>query len=98
MEQTKKIWGRIDTYGGKLVENIVQAISRDLLSECMLRLNNEGANIVMHIHDEVVCEFNEDYAEARLKFTEEMMGEAPHWAAGLPLNADGYITNFYKKE
>jgi len=98
MEQTKKVWGRIDTYGGKLVENIVQAISRDLLSECMLRLDDAGTKIVMHIHDEVVCEFNEDYAEARLKFTEEIMGEAPNWAAGLPLNADGYITNFYKKE
>jgi len=96
MEQTKKVWGRIDTYGGKLVENIVQAISRDLLSECMLRLDQRGAKIVMHIHDEVVVEIGGVFLT--LEFIEREMGEVPSWAAGLPLNADGYVTNFYKKE
>jgi len=101
MEQTTKTWGRVDTYGGKLVENIVQAISRDLLSECMLRLDENGAKIVMHIHDEVVVELNHDHEEAEsltLEYVERIMCEGVSWAQGLPLNADGYITNFYKKD
>lgn len=89
-------WTRIDTYGPKLVENIVQATARDLLAEAMLRLKEVGYNIVMHCHDEVVV-------EAPLEFGSvddmgSIMSAQPVWADGLPLNADGYECEFYKKE
>lgn len=98
MEQTKKVWGKLDTYGGKLVENIVQAIARDCLSESMLRLDAAGYKIVMHVHDEAVIEIPETKASETLKDIERIMGESVSWAKGLPLRADGYITKYYKKD
>lgn len=88
-----KKWERIETYGPKLVENIVQATSRDLLAYAMQNLRDR--RIVMHIHDEVVI-------EAKLKVSLEeicnVMSQTPPWAEGLLLRADGYETEFYKKD
>lgn len=92
---TKK-WERIDTYGPKLVENIVQAIARDLLSEAMLKLDKAGYEIVMHIHDEVVIEAPK--IKGSLKEVCDIMGITPKWAEGLFLRADGYECEYYKKD
>lgn len=91
-----KKWMRIETYGPKLVENIVQATARDLLALAMLRLRNAGFQIVMHIHDEAVLEVPE--GKSSVDEICRMMAIAPDWAAGLPLRADGYECNFYKKD
>ena len=91
---TKK-WERIDSYGPKFVENIVQATARDILVEAMRRLEAAGYQIVMHIHDEVVIE-----ADRRMSLQAvcDQMGRTPPWASGLQLRADGYETDFYKKD
>jgi DNA polymerase len=89
---TKK-WERLETYGPKLVENIVQATSRDILCYAMRTLS--GYRIVMHIHDEVVIEAP---AEADLNNVCGLMGLSPPWANGLTLRADGYETPFYRKD
>ena len=91
-----KKWMRIETYGPKLVENIVQATARDLLALAMLRLRNQGFDIVMHIHDEAVLEVPEGVS--RVEEICQIMSEQPDWAAGLPLRADGYECAFYKKD
>ena len=89
---TKK-WERLDSYGPKFVENIVQATSRDILCYAMRTLR--CCSIVMHIHDEVVIE-----ADRRMSLQAvcEQMGRTPPWAKGLRLRADGYETDFYKKD
>jgi DNA polymerase len=89
---TKK-WERLETYGAKLVENFCQSISRDLLIFSMQNLKNH--RICMHIHDEVVIEAPTDQ---NLTEIEKIMAITPSWAKGLPLNADGYETTFYKKD
>ena len=91
---TKK-WERLESYGAKFVENIVQATARDILAEAMLRLNNEGYAVVMHIHDEVVIE-----APPKTSIDEicRVMGQTPKWADGLLLRADGYVCDFYRKD
>jgi DNA polymerase len=89
---TKK-WERIETYGPKVVENIVQAISRDILCYSMQQLKDH--RICMHIHDEIVIEAP---AEVELKAIEASMAASPSWADGLLLNADGFETKFYKKD
>lgn len=89
---TKK-WDRLDSYGPKLVENIVQATARDILCYAMQSLQN--CAIVMHIHDELVIEADPSMS---LQAICEQMGRTPPWAKGLLLRADGYETNFYKKD
>ena len=89
-------WGRIETYGPKLVENIVQGTARDLRAEAMLRLKKRGFDIVMHIHDEAVLEVPEGVSSVEEVCT--IMAEQPEWAKGLPLRADGYECAFYKKD
>lgn len=91
-----KKWLRIETYGPKLVENIVQATARDLLAEAMLRLRNAGFDIVMHIHDEAVLEVPDGISS--VDEICRIMAVAPKWADGLPLRADGYECDFYKKD
>lgn len=91
-----KKWMRIETYGPKLVENIVQATARDLLALAMLRLRDAGFDIVMHIHDEAVLEVPEGVSS--VEEVCQIMAVAPDWAAGLPLRADGYECPFYKKD
>lgn len=95
IEQNKQ-WGRIPTYGGKLTENIVQAIARDCLAESMLRLDNAGYQIAFHVHDEVVLDVPN--GTGSLEEVEQIMGEPIDWAPGLPLTAEGFETEFYKKD
>jgi DNA polymerase len=86
-------WEQVSTYGGKLAENIVQAISRDLLAEAMLRLDRSGFKLSLTIHDEVVAEGpHED-----LKAFERLLLVAPPWAEGLPLGVEAFHCNRYHK-
>ena len=87
-------WDKIESYGGKFVENIVQAIARDILAETMMRLEEKGFNIVMHIHDEVVIESDSSSIEE----VNQIMSVVPEWADGLILDADGFESEFYKKD
>jgi DNA polymerase len=96
MNQVTKQWGTNTTWGGRLVENIVQAIARDCLAEAMLRLNNAGYKIVGHVHDEVIVEVPEDID--CLEDICNIMGAPISWAPGLPMRADGYSCEFYMKE
>lgn len=98
LDQETKKWFWIDSYGGKFVENIVQAIARDLLVESLIALDEKGLKIVMHVHDEIVCEVEEKNSEKHLSLMNEIMSREIDWAKGLPLGADGYLTNFYKKD
>ncbi len=91
----QKKWLRLESYGPKFVENIVQATARDILAEAMLRLNAAGYKIVMHIHDEAVIEAPPD---TDLSDICAIMGQTPAWANGLLLRADGYVCDFYKKD
>ena len=90
-----KKWSRIETYGPKLVENIVQGTARDLLAEAMLRVEEKGYPIVMHCHDEIIAEVPEDTGSVDEMC--EIMAVQPEWAEGLPLRADGYQCSFYQK-
>lgn len=96
MDQTTKQWKKIETYGGKLVENIVQAIARDCLADAMLRLDAAGYKIVMHVHDEVVLEMPD--GSGSTEEVNKIMGQSIPWAKGLPLKADSYETTYYKKD
>ncbi|MBS4889727.1 MAG: hypothetical protein KHZ80_06820 [Anaerococcus vaginalis] len=87
-------WDKIESYGGKFAENIVQAIARDILAESMMRLEKKGFNIVMHIHDEVVIESDSSSIEE----VNQIMSIVPSWAPGLILDADGFESEFYKKD
>lgn len=98
IDQNTKKWARILTYGGKLVENIVQAVARDCLAYAMQNLESEGYDIVMHIHDEAVMEVKKDDPARGLAQAIEIMRRPAPWAAGLPLNADGFEATYYKKD
>ena len=91
-----KKWERIESYGPKFVENIVQATARDILVEAMQRLDKKGFAITMHVHDEVVLEV--PFGVSNVKECCQIMSINPEWAQGLPLNAEGYECEFYKKE
>ena len=91
----QKKWLRLESYGPKFVENIVQATARDILTEAMLRLDAKGYKIVMHVHDEVVIEAPPNTS---LEDICETMAIQPKWADRLLLRADGYICDFYKKD
>ena len=93
--QTTGKWETAETYGGKLVENIVQAIARDCLAVSIKRLTEKGFKIVMHIHDEVVIEAP---METTVDEVCEIMGQEIEWAKGLLLRADGFETMYYKKD
>lgn len=97
--QETKQWGETDTYGGKLTENIVQAIARDLIGYAMILLEDAGYRIVAHIHDECIAEVPKDGNEKQYyDVMAALMGTPPDWASDLPLRADGYLTPYYKKD
>ncbi len=96
VDQVKKRWCVLETYGGKLVENIVQAIARDCLAVAMVRLDDAGYRIVMSVHDEVVLEEPTEKADSNA--VDKIMSEPIAWAKGLPLKADSYCTPYYKKD
>lgn len=93
--QTTKKWEKIRTYGGKLTENIVQSIARDILGVIILRAYERGYDIVFHIHDEIVVEAHEGQT---LQAIEAMFSEPIHWCPGLPLKGAGYTTPYYLKD
>lgn len=90
-------WQQLETYGGKLVENIVQATARDLLAEAITRIEKTGRRIVMHIHDEVVID---EPTDSRTSVDDicALMNTLPTWAEGLPIDAAGYECDFYQKD
>ena len=94
MNQTTKKWQSVDTYGGKLTENVVQAIARDCLAHNMQKLERAGYRIVFHIHDEVVIEAERD----ELDRVCAIMGEAVPFAPGLPMKADGWVGEYFTKD
>ena len=97
--QTTKRWERVETYGGKLVENIVQAIARDCLAIAIENLEAQGLHVVFHIHDEVVIDTpawaDED---TMLDTVTKIMTKPIPWAQMLPLNADGWVDKYFKKD
>lgn len=98
MNQTTRKWERTKTWGGKLTENLIQAIARDCLAVSMSKIQKAGYHIVMHVHDEVIVEVPEDDAEGHLKRIEDLMGEPIEWARGLLLTADGFTSEYYRKD
>lgn len=94
-DQKTKQWTRLATYGGKLVENITQAIARDCLRESMLALDEAGHEQLFTVHDEIIIETKN---ASDLPKVEEIMGRSLSWAPGLPLRADGFATPYYMKE
>lgn len=96
MNQTTKKWEKISTYGGKLTENVVQAIARDCLAVTLARLDKAGYESIMHIHDEVVLDVPQEQVD--LEKIENIMKQPIPWALGLPLNADGFISDYYMKD
>ena len=93
--QTTRKWEKSETWGGKLVENIVQAYARDCLAVAMLRLDEAGYRICFHVHDEIIAEAPEG---SRWEDMAEIMGQPIDWAPGLMLRGDGYETKFYMKD
>ena len=97
LNQSSKRWELTQTYGGKLTENIVQAVARDCLANAILNLHQAGYQINFHIHDEVIFEIP-DKSKQSLEEAIELMCKAPEWANGLPLCADGFESSYYKKD
>ena len=95
MDQQTNKWVWIETYGGKLTENITQAVARDCLAHAMLQIEAACIPIVFHVHDEVVCEVPSPDYLTRIKYC---FDHGPQWAAGLPLTGAGYVTPYYKKD
>lgn len=96
MDQVKKKWMSHRTYGGRLVENLVQAIARDCLAVSLMRVAEEGYDIVMHVHDEVVLDV--PIGSGSVEHVTAVMGKSIKWAPGLPLSAAGFECDFYMKD
>jgi DNA polymerase len=95
LNQTTKKWQKLRTYGGKLTENVVQAIARDILGVVMLRAKREGLPIVFHVHDEIIVEADK---ERPLSDVERLFSEPIEWCRDLPLKGAGYTTPYYLKD
>lgn len=93
--QVTRKWETIETYGGKLTENIVQAIGRDLLAYALLQLEREGVRTLFHVHDEAVAESHDPQTLAKM---ERIFAQTPEWAKGLPLAGAGFTTPYYMKD
>ena len=99
VDQTTGKWVALETYGGKLVENITQAVARDCLGEVIKTLDKGfGYPVVFHVHDEVICEVDKNLAGNALKLIQQIFAQAPSWAPGLPLRGAGYLTEYYIKD
>lgn len=96
MQEVYGKWCRSSTYGAKLLENLAQAISRELLAEAMLKLEEAGYPVVLHVHDEIVCEVPEN-GDKTLEGMEHIMVSANSWAKGLPLAVEGFESKRYRK-
>ncbi len=97
MDQTTKKWKVVETYGGKLVENCVQAIARDCLADAIERLEAAGLPVVFHVHDEIIAEVPNG-TERDLQRVIEIMCQPLPWAPDLPLNADGWVGRYFRKD
>lgn len=97
VDQKTKRWGRIETWGGKMVENCVQATARDCLRDAMMALDADGYDIRCHVHDEVIVTEPVDSGRT-VEDMSEVMGRPIEWAPGLPLRADGYEGTYYFKD
>ena len=97
LNQTTRKWQRTETWGGKITENLVQAVARDCLKEAMLNLDKLGWDIRAHVHDEIICTEPIDSGRTWQDMAEAMCPPIP-WAEGLPLRADGYDCEFYRKD
>jgi len=95
IDQTKKKWSKLDTYGGKLAENVTQALCRDLLMNSLQTLDRAGYDIVLHVHDEAVVE--SPVGKGSLEEVNELMTQLPAWASEFPLDAEGGESFYYKK-
>ncbi len=95
VNQTTQKWERIRTYGGKLVENIVQAVARDILGHVLLRAEEEGLDVAFHVHDEIIVDAKPGQT---LEQVEKLFKAPPQWATGLPLTGAGYTTPYYLKD
>lgn len=95
LNQTTKKWEKMRTYGGKLTENVVQAIARDILGMVIIRAEQSGLNIVFHVHDEIIVEANETQT---LNDVEEIFSQPISWCRDLPLKGAGYTTPYYIKD
>lgn len=95
-DSVNRKWTDIDTYGGKLVENIVQATARDLLAVSLVRLEKEGYEVVAHVHDEIIVEVPK--GSRALADIEDIMSQPVKWAEGLSLDSDGFVSEFYMKD
>jgi len=91
---TKK-WETQSSYGGKWTENICQSIARDILAEAMFRLEDKGYEVIMHVHDEIICECDIDFGS--IEEMEDIMCILPDWAEGLPIAAEGYTAKRFRK-
>lgn len=97
VDQYTRKWTRLRTYGGKLVENIVQAVARDIMADTLLRAAKDGMRPILTVHDELLCEEPESHADGRLAHLLKLMAAPPAWAAGLPLKGEGWVGDRYKK-
>jgi len=95
IDQYTRKWTRVSTYGGKLFENIVQAIARDLMAESMVRAEDFGMHPVLTVHDELIIE--EKIGAYTIDDLDRVLTELPKWAKGLPIEADGWTGSFYMK-
>jgi DNA polymerase len=96
LNQKTKKWGAIETYSGKLAENLTQAIARDCMAEAMLRMRDAGYQIRMTVHDEIIAEM--PLGVGSIKEVEMLMGESIPWADGLPLKGAGFESQYYRKD
>jgi DNA polymerase len=97
VDQLTHQWCQQRTYGGRLVENITQAVARDVLADLMLTLHERGHRIVGSVHDEVLLEVAAEHADALLTETLALARTPPAWAEGLPVNAEGFVSPRYRK-
>lgn len=97
VNQYTKKWGDVRTYGGKLVENIVQATARDVMADAMVELEGEGLELLLSIHDEAIAEAPAGVAREHYQKMQRAMSRAPTWAPGLPVAAEGWVGDRYKK-
>ncbi len=98
VDQTTNKWTWLETYGGKLAENITQAVARDCLGDVLKLLDLHGHRVVFHVHDEVIVETEKEHAEGDLDTVLQFFAEPPSWAKDLPLRGAGYITKYYLKD